>query len=264
MPVKPKFTKLNSSKPTKVTKPKATSWENVAGWYDGWVGKKGSHYHRKVALPTTLELLAPKPGEKILDLGAGSSVLAPHVARAGANYVGVELSSSLVRSAKQHHGKVGEFICADVRNLQRLPNVKEKSFDGAVFLLSIQDMDPLEEVVGAAGWALKKGGRIVIFMLHPCFRVPRQSGWGFDAGRKLTYRRVDSYLRPLDVPMKEHVKGQGTTRSFHRPLQDYVMALSNAGLFVDALLELPDQPMNKGEQDNQDIPLFLALRARKV
>lgn len=259
--MKPKFTKINSAKPKAS---KATSWENVAGWYDSWVGKKGSHYHRKIALPTTLKLLELQAGEAVLDLGAGSGVLAPHVVREGASYIGVELSPSLVSSAKRYHGAKAKFLRADVRELKTQAELREKSFDAAVFLLSIQDMDPLNEVVGAASWALKKGGRLVIFMVHPCFRVPRQSGWGFDPRRKLTYRRVDSYLRPLDVPMKDHVKGQGTTRSFHRPLEHYVTALSRSGLCIDALLELPDQPMNKTEEDNPDIPLFLALRARKL
>ena len=57
----------------------------------------------------------------------------------------------------------------------------------------------------------------------------------------------------------------GATISFHRPLQDYFAALADNGLWVDALLELPD-PV-KGDDDraaSAEIPLFLALRARRV
>ena len=67
-----------------------TSWERAADWYDGWVGAHGSVYHRRVALPATLELLALTSGERLLDIGAGQGVLAPDAARRGAAYVGVE------------------------------------------------------------------------------------------------------------------------------------------------------------------------------
>ena len=200
------------------------SWEALAPWYDGWVGKRGSHYHQKLALPTTLELLGLVPGERLLDLGSGSGVLAPHVLKAGAEYVGVELSPSLVKLARRHHGGQGSpaprgqskrksraprrqpeksapvFIEGDVRHLPQL-GIGPESFQAVAFVLSLQDMAPLGEVIAAASWALGPGGRLVAFMVHPCFRVPRQSGWGFDPQRKLTYRRVDRYLTPLDVPM---------------------------------------------------------------
>lgn len=249
-----------------------TSWEPVADWYDGWVGKRGSHYHRKLAIPTTLELLALQPGERLLDLGAGQGVFASYVGEAGAAYVGLEASPKFVELARKHHGKKGKFLQGDVRRLQEHPKLQGERFDAAVFLLSIQDMDPLEEVLTAAGWAMKPGGRLVIFMTHPCFRVPRQSGWGWDEGRKLVYRRVDRYLTPLPVPMKAYGPGGESTRSFHRPLQDYMRALSGAGFSLEDLRELADtvdKPQKRqagaGEPpENREIPLFLALRARKA
>ena len=34
-------------------------------------------------------------------------------------------------------------------------------------------------------------------MTQPAFRQPRDSGWGYDVGRKLAYRRIDGYLNPV-------------------------------------------------------------------
>jgi hypothetical protein len=123
-------------------------------------------------------------------------------------------------------------------------------------------MDPLEPVLAQAAARLAPGGRLVIFMLHPCFRVPRQSGWGFDEGRQLHYRRIDSYLTPNAVPMKPYPGQQGVTLSFHRPLSHYLNALSDLGLVLAQVVELPDQPMRE-RPDNPDIPLMLALKAIK-
>src|SRR5690606_15228489 len=113
------------------------------------------------------------------------------------------------------------------------------------------------------------GGRLVLFMIHPAFRAPRGSGWGYDERRKLVYRRVERYLSSAAVPMKSYAEAgagsRGATISFHRPLQDYVAALAANGFVIDALLELADPVKGHDERtDSPEIPLFLALRARRV
>ena len=255
----------------------STSWEPLAEWYDGWVGKEGSLHHRKLAIPALLDLLQPQPGEQILDLGAGQGVLAPHIAQAHAHYTGVEASEKLVQLARQHHGRAGRFICGDVRQLAALPAMRGGAFHSITFLLSLQDMDPLAQVLAAAAWALAPGGRVVIVMTHPSFRVPRQSGWGWDASRKLRNRRIDRYLTPLAVPLKSYTTNapdgeqQGSSRSFHRPLQSYINELAAQGLWLNALNEIPTYKRSRGKRQaeaenraHEEIPLFLALRAVKL
>jgi ubiquinone/menaquinone biosynthesis C-methylase UbiE len=258
-------------KPKPNSPPSSTSWEPLAQWYDGWVGKDGSKHHRHLAIPAVMELLAPKPGEQILDVGAGTGVLAPFVTQTGAQYTGVDASEKLLQFARQHHGQAGQFITGDARRLSALPAFHAAQFDAAVFLLSIQDMDPLAEVVENTTWVLKPAGRVILLMTHPCFRVPRQSGWGWDEDRKLQFRRVDRYLTPLPVPLKPYPGQTGVSRSFHRPLHEYINTLAQFHLWVDHLLEIPTYktsasgPRAKAENlANQEIPLFLALRARKI
>jgi SAM-dependent methyltransferase len=250
-------------------RPTDTSWDRVAGWYDGWVGNRGSLYHRALAIPAVLDLLHPNPNESILDIGSGQGVLAPHVARTGARYTGIDASERMIGLARRRHGHFGRFLVGDAARLSTLSGVGRGSHDAAVFLLSIQDIDPLEPVLTSVGWALRRRSRIVMLMTHPAFRVPRHSGWGFDPGRKLTYRRVDSYLSPMDIPMRS-VGGEPPTRSFHRPLSSYVNALARAGFAVDAMLEIPDLPPEqrpsvawRSSPANRDIPLFLGLRATR-
>ncbi len=250
-----------------------TSWDAVATWYDGWVGEDGSEYHREVAVPALLALLEPKPGERILDIGAGQGVLAHYLSLSGAHYTGVDASPKLLRIAERRHAGVGRFFLGDARDLSSVRGLRKGEFDAAVFLLSIQDMDPLDAVLASASWALKPEGRVVLLLTHPAFRVPRQSGWGWDEGRKLNYRRVDSYLTPLAVPMKS-LPGKprsATTRSFHRPLNVYVNSLSSNGLLLEHMVEIPAHKVGvpaaqtkAAHRARQEIPLFLGLRARKV
>src|SRR5262249_44835808 len=132
----------------------ATNWDPVADWYIGWVGEAGSEHHRRLAIPAVLELLAPAAGEHILEIGAGPGGLAPPVARAGAPYTGVDAGPRLLAFARRHHGACGRFVQGDATRLDALPEVRAGFFDSVVFMLSIQDMDPLDAVLRSAAWAL--------------------------------------------------------------------------------------------------------------
>jgi SAM-dependent methyltransferase len=246
-----------------------TSWERVAGWYDGWVGAQGSRYHQGLAIPAVLELLEPHRGDAILDVGAGQGVLAPHLAASGIRYVGVDASPRLISMARRRHGESGRFLVGDARRLELVPGLRRGAFSGAVFMLSSQDMDPLDEVFASLDWALRRVSRVVLLMTHASFRQPRHAGWGFDDGRRLVFRRVDAYLTPMAVPMKAIGAGE-PTRSFHRPISAYVNGLGRFGFAVDAMRELGDLPPGErpgGRRDfgraEAEIPLFLALRARR-
>jgi ubiquinone/menaquinone biosynthesis C-methylase UbiE len=216
-----------------------------------------------------IELLEPRREERILDVGAGQGVLAPDLARRGARYTGVDASPTLIERARRRHGRDGEFLVGDARRLEAVAGIRRIRFDAAVFLLSIQDMDPLDAIIESVGRVLRPTARIVIVMTHPAFRQPRHAGWGYDAGRGLVYRRIDAYLTPMTVPMKS-VDGSLPTRSFHRPISAYVNALAGAGFAVDAMREVPDLPdalrprgRRAANRADTEIPLFLALRARR-
>ncbi|HEY9011712.1 MAG TPA: class I SAM-dependent methyltransferase [Devosia sp.] len=243
----------------------SASWEGVADWYTGWVGKKGSVYHRRLAVPLLMDLLKLRRGERLADLGCGPGILAPAVRQAGAQMVGIDLSSRLIDVARSNHGRLAQFVVGDVTRLPAVPELAPQSFDAASFMLSIQDIDPLAPAVASAATLLKPDGRLAIVMLHPCFRVPRQSSWGFDEKRALTYRRVDSYATELAVPMQGYGDGR-TTRSYHRPLSSYFAALGQHGFAVTSLREASDlvrSPDKSARRGNAEFPLLLGLLAEK-
>ncbi len=110
-------------------------------------------------------------------------------------------------------------------------------------------------------------------MMHPSFRGPKETSWGWDEAASVQYRRVDRYLEPRKTPITTHPgKDAGSyTWSFHKPLEMYVKSIVKAGLLVDALEEWPSHksstsgPRAKAENvARKEIPMFLALRARKI
>lgn len=248
-----------------------TGWDPIALWYDGWMGAEGSRFHQEVALPLTLELAAPRKQQRVLDVGCGQGVLAEAIVRCGAHYTGIDVSGTLVRKAIARHGKAANsrFLHCDASVPSRY--AKHGPFDLAVLLLSVQDMPAIRRVFSSVGSVLRPRGRIVIVMTHPCFRIPRMSGWGVDPGRKLVYRRVDGYLTSRKIPIRLHGRNVAKTFSYHRPLSEYTRELARAGFSIDALEErtVTAEQQRKiairgPSRHNEDIPVLLGVVASRA
>ena len=229
----------------------------MASWYDGLVGAKGHKFHQKYAIPTVMNMLAVKRHDIVLDIGCGQGALAPAVAKIGAKYVGVDSSPQMIQAAIQRHRKEGRFYVGDAGELNRVDGLHDKNFSKAVFLLSIQDMKELEKVVEQAANKLKPGGTLVLFMLHPAFRIPRQSGWGEDKKRKIVYRRVDRYLSENAIPLDTKIGIK--SHFYHRPLQRYFAELFKNGFEIKDFREIAEE-----KRGYDEFPTFLAIRAVKT
>jgi SAM-dependent methyltransferase len=261
--------KFFSRRPKNVKPAAQTSWDPLAEWYDGWMGQDGSYHHREIAVPAVLEMLELQPQDAVLDLGCGQGVLSEKIQAAGAVYTGVDASPSLIEIAKQRHGNSGRFLLGDVTRLASIFELHPASFDAAVFLLSLQDMENLDAALRNALEMLAPNGKLVLLLTHPAFRIQRQSGWGTDPERKLQYRRVDSYLSEMAIPLKSYPGKKGVSKTYHRPLQSYFAVLQKYGAVVEALKELSAEALLTPQTPRaerravQEIPLYLALRARK-
>ena len=259
-------------KPDAIGPRASTAWEGeVAQWYDNLVGQRGSSVQEQVIFPKTLRLARISKGEFALDFACGQGAFCVALSKAGARVTGVDASAAMIQQAKRRFSKEAKFQVADARDVARL--FPEPVFDAIFCILAIQNIDPMEPVFSVCARALYPGGRLVVVMNHPAFRIPRQSNWGWDEARKLVFRRVDRYVTPLKIPiqMRPGADPDLTTWSFHRPLEEYVKAISGAGLAVDAMEEWPSnktsQVGSRARAENrarEEFPLFIAIRAVKT
>lgn len=247
-----------------------TDWGEVAEWYDQLVGESGSEYHRQVVLPGVLRLLAAQPADRVIDIASGQGVLCRILQERGVEATGVDAAPELIEAARQRGPAAIRYHVGDARDLSFLP---PNTFTAAACVLAIQNIHPIPGVFQSVHRLLRPLGRFVLVMMHPCFRGPKETSWGWDEPNQVQYRRVDRYLLPRKAPIVTHPgKAAGSyTWTFHRPLEAYVRALRNAGLLIDAIQEWPSHktsaPGPRAAAENtarKEIPMFLALRALKI
>lgn len=273
-----------------------TSWDHVAGWYDELIAEQRTDHYERVILPGTLRLLAPKPGQRVLDIACGQGVLCRRLADLGVQTLGIDSSPRLVEVARRHEPEgapperpAPRYEVADARTLPALAgSLGSQPFDAATCVMALMNIEPLDPIIRGCADLLRPGGAFVAIILHPAFRAPGQTKWGWDeAGRSerggakpkgvRQFRRVDGYLSPGQTPITmnpgkaAHGAEPVVTWTFHRPIQTYVQQLSAAGLLVDAMEEWPSlrtsQPGPRAAEENRarrEIPMFLAIRAVKV
>jgi len=102
-----------------------------------------------------VSLLAPQPGERVLDLGAGTGHLTAAIAAAGATVVGIDASPEMVAAARRQHPGL-EFFEGDARSFPR-PGPFDAVFSNAT-LHWIPDATAVARNVAAH---LRPGGRFV-------------------------------------------------------------------------------------------------------
>lgn len=100
-----------------------------------------------------LDLLAPQPGERILDLGCGDGALTEQLARAGVDVVGADAASDLVTAARARG------IDARLADGHTLPFTAE--FDGVFSNAALHWMTRPDDVLAGVRRALRPGGRFV-------------------------------------------------------------------------------------------------------
>jgi SAM-dependent methyltransferase len=111
-----------------------------------------AHFVPALGAPV-LDLLAPQPGERILDLGCGDGVLTQKIAAAGAAVIAVDAAPDMVAAARARG------LDARLVSGQELAFAAE--FDAVFSNAALHWMRPIERVLAGVRRALQPGGRFV-------------------------------------------------------------------------------------------------------
>ena len=159
-----------------------------------------------------VRLLAPRPGEHILDLGCGDGVLAAKLAEMGCEVVGVDASEMQVAAAR----KLG----VDARVMGGEEVEFRDEFDAAFSNAALHWMLRPDEVIAGVWRALRRGGRFVAEMGgHGCVETIR--------------------VALVDALGRRGIDGEALVPWYFPTIEDYSARLRNAGFVISYISLFP-------------------------
>jgi trans-aconitate methyltransferase len=150
------------------------------------------------------ELLAPKPGERVLDLGCGDGALTERLVAAGCRVTAIDSSAEQVGAARARG------LDARRARAETLPFKEE--FD-AVFSNAVLHWIPdADAVIGSVHRALKPGGRFVAeFGGAGCVETVRLALIDAANRRGLDGAALDPWFFPTDTAYRARLEARGFT-----------------------------------------------------
>lgn len=237
-----------------------SSWDSKAKDWRSQVGDEGDWNRRLCSDPVLFELLGKVRHKSILDAGCGTGYLTDKLERMGADVVGVDLSSEMISTARQHYPD-HDFRVDDCSSLS---TVDDGEMDVVVSNYVLMDTPDLPAAIRAIFRVLRPKGIAVVVFSHPCFP---QSSARVNADETISYDWQHSYYaesQQQDAPWK-HFKTDFIW--YHRPLETYWKEFQAAGFQVEAMREPRITPDRYHEAPNmqslhtyQERPLSIAFK----
>ena len=231
-------------------------WNRVAASYLGFAGA-GDFINRQFE-QVLWECLGDVSGLQVLDLGCGAGWLSDKLQQAGAQVLGVDGSSELLKAARDSYPHI-EFVEQDLSDGLPLP-LLERRFARIVANMVLMDIPRLDALVRDVRQVLEPGGKLIWTMQHPCFFNLKSER---DAQGQL-FKKLRGYLEPEVWRME----GFGGHNHYHRSLTFYFDLLRANRMAVTRLFEPPHfSPQPRFEPDREfyaSIPIFILIEATAI
>lgn len=255
-------------------------WDEASESWADFVREGKDYYREEMNNPATFRIVGNVRGKGVLDLSCGEGYNTRILAKRGAKVVGVDFSEKMIELARQteKREKLGtSYYVSDATDLKEFKN---ESFDVVTCIMALMDVERYEDAISEVARVLRKHGRFVFSITHPCFDFGETTNgepiakWKYEEGtentseKRVLHLEVKNYFGiakcEISWNMKRLAKPFKTT-SFHRTLADYFQALHKNGFLVTRLVE--PKPTSRGVTEypslrkHTKIPLSIIIEA---
>ena len=248
------------------------AWSRLAHeWAKGYT-EYGDLNRQYVIDPVIFRLTGHVKGLDVLDAGCGNGYLSRLLTKKGAKVIGIDISDEFIQMAKQKEKQLPMGIKYHLGSICDINVCNDETFDIVISNLALMDLPDLDRALKELHRVLKRGGKLIFSIMHPCFASPPIHGWvrtPFDTDRKedRIYWKVD---RCFDKTMEMwRLSAEGSPLySFHRPLSEYIKTLLRHGFMITDFEEpVPSkEAIEKHYREFGDeydrVPWFLIIGAR--
>ncbi|MBU1250483.1 MAG: class I SAM-dependent methyltransferase [Actinobacteria bacterium] len=178
--------------------------------------------------------VAPQPGERILDIAAGTGTSAAALSKSGAKVIALDFSQGMVEEGRRRHPGL-EFVQGDA---EKLP-FGDDEFDAVTISFGLRNVQRPQVALAEMYRVLKPGGRLVICEFsRPPVGVVRAGYFaylryvmplvaGAASSNPEAYRYLFDSIKdwPDQTRLSQWLRGAGFTRVAYRNLTTGVVAL---------------------------------------
>ena len=252
-------------------------WEANAEVWDARMGDEGNDFFNLLCWPSLVSLLAPEPGQQVLDIACGNGLTSRRLAALGANVTAFDFSANLIEKAKtrENPNSLITYRVIDATNADQLLSLGEQNFDSALSNMALFDMADIETLFRSLPRLLKSNGTFVFSLTHPAFNNASSMHVmeEFDDGEiKTVYSlKISRYMTPYRAKGLA-LRGQPKPQMyFERPLKYYLNLGFQNGFVLDGFEERafpPDHPQTSplgwGGKFSEIPPVLIARFRKKV
>ncbi|WCN36258.1 class I SAM-dependent methyltransferase [Aneurinibacillus uraniidurans] len=145
-------------------------FDHSAETYDEWCATPLGSFVDAIEKQMIMEVSEPKSGEKVLDIGCGTGIYSLLLASKGVNVTGIDISTAMLKKAKEKAEKSRQAISFLEGDIHHLP-FADHTFDLVISNLVLEFVDSPEDVLAEAMRVVKPGGRLTVGM------IGKQSEW---------------------------------------------------------------------------------------
>ncbi len=196
------------------------TYDELAEQYNALIDHKphNAFYDR----PNVLKLVGQCEKRTVLDAACGPGKYAEELIRRGAKVTGFDISSEMIKYAKERNQGQGEFFVHDLE--QPLAQIRDSSFDIVICALALHYIKDWNLTMQEFFRVLKPQGKLVISVEHPFFEY--------------TYFKSEAYFDVEPVKCIWNGFGKPTEmHSYRRSLGDCIKPIVENGFCIERIVE---------------------------